>query len=279
MPYYLNKYQQILKNNPLVQHLVFILSIALFPASLAIIWLAWVKAIPIVWNWAFTKLSFKIIPGSLGILSLVIIPPSLPFGAFSLTDSIVSVYAEKAEEQLKDNLEKNSRSQYDVEEELIKNDEEGLILLLRYSRFQLESYYVIGLNQTQQSFRNSVFAMWIGFAVIIFGIVIRVVDLKQVGLIPIDTNMSTLIIVSGAIIEVISALFLWVYRNSLSQLNYFYNRQMYNHNVLMSQRIAATMENSDESKKIIVEKLLDRWELKPNKLPSGISILSSLKKN
>lgn len=147
--------------------------------------------------------------------------------------------------------------------------------LLRYSRVQLEAYYEIGLTQTQRSFRYSVIAMWIGFSVIVSGIVIRVVDLGKFGVRPLDSDVSTLIIVSGAIIEVISALFLWVYRSSIRQLTYFYNRQLYNHSVLMSQRIAETMTSADEVKKTIIEQLLDRsWTFEPDTLPSGKSLLS-----
>jgi hypothetical protein len=117
--------------------------------------------------------------------------------------------------------------------------------------------------------------MWIGFTIITFGVVIHVIDLDRFGLRPIDTNINTLIIISGAIVEIISALFLWVYRSSIKQLTYFYNRQMYNHSVLMSQRIAETMSDSDELKKIMIEKLLDRsWVNESNSLPSGKSLLS-----
>jgi len=60
----------------------------------------------------------------------------------------------------------------------------------------------------------------------------------------------------------VSALFLWVYRSSTGQLTYFYNRQIHTHNVVMCFRIASSMENSDEAKRSIVDKVLDRtWEV------------------
>jgi hypothetical protein len=66
-----------------------------------------------------------------------------------------------------------------------------------------------------------------------------------------------------------------VYRTSIRQLTYFYNRQMYNHSVLMCQRIADGMKESDPVKKTIVEKVLDRsWVLEKEALPSGKQLLS-----
>jgi len=67
-------------------------------------------------------------------------------------------------------------------------------------------------------------------------------------------------VAGGIVIEIISALFLWVYRSSLQQLTYFYNRQMDNHSVMICQRIAETMKDSDETKKVIVEKILERGQ-------------------
>jgi len=50
-----------------------------------------------------------------------------------------------------------------AEESIEKDDEAGLLPLLKYSRLQLEAYYKIGLTQTRRSFLYSVVAMWVGF--------------------------------------------------------------------------------------------------------------------
>jgi hypothetical protein len=126
--------------------------------------------------------------------------------------------------------------------------------------------------------------MWIGFTVILLGILLQVVNvdlLNKVGISRPGTDVTTLVILSGAVIEVISALFLWVYRTSVKQLNYFYNRQMYNHSVLMCHRLSETMErDADSTKKAIVEKVLDKlWVLDLDKLPVGKKLLSFGSKN
>lgn len=247
----------------------------LVAVSLVFAWYAWFKLLPELWNWSFAQFSVKSVAGAVGVFFLALLPLYPPFAAILATGYVVGIYGDEAAEKLKRTLEQGSAQQASAEDELAKEDKTGLVPLLRYSRVQLEAYYEIGLTQTQRSFRYSIIAMWIGFVVIISGIVIRVVDLNGVGIRPLDTDVSTMIVVSGVVIEVISALFLWVYRSSIRQLTYFYNRQLYNHSVLMSQRIAATMTSADEVKKMIVEKLLDRsWTFEPDSLPSGKTLLS-----
>ena len=271
----LDKYQMLLITSPVLRNAALVLSLSLFPLSLALIWFVWFKLLPIVWIWAFATFTLKSVVGAFAVLCLAILPIYGPVGAFVATAYVLEVYADEAAKKIRLVVAHGSSLQSNVENELAKHDRSGLVPLLRYSRVQLESYYAIGLTQTQRSFRYSIVAMWIGFAVILSGIIIRVVDLDHFGLRPLDSDISTLIIVSGAIIEVISALFLWVYRSSVRQLTYFYNRQMYNHSVLMSQRIADTMKDSDEIKKTIVEKLLDRsWAFEPDTLPSAQALLS-----
>ena len=271
----LDKYQVLLTTSPVLRNAALVLSLSLFPLSIALIWFLWFKVLPIVWVWAFATFTLKSVVGAFAVLFLAILPIYGPVGAFIATAYVLEVYADEAAKKIRLVVAHGSSLQSNVEDELAKHDRSGLVPLLRYSRVQLESYYAIGLTQTQRSFRYSIVAMWIGFAVILSGIVIRVIDLDRFGLRPLDGDISTLIIVSGAIIEVISALFLWVYRSSVRQLTYFYNRQMYNHSVLMSQRIADTMKDSDEIKKIIVEKLLDRsWAFEPDTLPSAQALLS-----
>jgi hypothetical protein len=85
-----------------------------------------------------------------------------------------------------------------------------------------------------------------------------VIPLEQFGLNSPSPDINVLVIAGGSITEIISALFLWVYRNSIGQLTYFYNRQMHLHNVLFCFRIAATMEKPDDTKRLIVEKVMEQ---------------------
>jgi len=267
--------QALLIAKPPLRNLALVLGIVLIPVSVVALWYVWFKVLPPVWDWGFPGLSFRNIPGFFGVFFLAILPVYAPIGAVLLVVWVLQSYAVIATAAVTQAVERGSRELGEIEDDLAETDTSGLVHLLRYSRVQLEAYYRIGLTQTQRSFRYSVIAMWIGFGVIVAGIVIRVVDLQNFGLRAPDTDISTLVIGAGTIIEMVSALFLWVYRTSIRQLTYFYNRQMYNHSVLMCQRIADGMKESDPVKKTIVEKVLDRsWVLENEALPSGKQLLS-----
>ena len=98
--------------------------------------------------------------------------------------------------------------------------------------------------------------MWIGFAIIIFGIVTNTVDLSPYIIIK-NPNVQVVTISSGIITEVISALFLFIYNSSKNQLTYFYNRQVFVHNALLAYNIAISMKDPDNAKKLIIDKILE----------------------
>jgi len=281
---------KLIKEKPAARNLAIVISAICIPLSLVVVWIAWFKLLPPLWTWSFGTLGFKFILnyiiGFFAVIVLAALPVYAPVGAFLMFAKVLSLYAEIETEELDQALDRDDREQTYAENELKEDlvgrlkDNSGLVSLLRYSRVQMKAYYKIGLTQTQRSFRYSLIAMWIGFTVILLGILLQVVDvelLSKIGIRRLETNVTALVILSGAIIEVISAFFLWVYRTSIKQLNYFYNRQMYNHSVLMCHRISETMkeEDSKDTKKAIVEKILDKtWALEIDKLPTGEKLLS-----
>lgn len=70
-------------------------------------------------------------------------------------------------------------------------------------------------------------------------------------------NFQPLVITSGIVLELISVIFLSIYKTSLGRLTYFYDRQVFIHNAMFAFKISKTMEEQDVSKKLIVEKILD----------------------
>lgn len=281
---------KLIKEKPVARNLAVVISAICIPLSLVVVWFAWFKLLPPLWTWSFGTLGFKFILnyiiGFFAVPALAALPVYAPFGAFLMFAKVLSVYAEIETKELDQTLDRDDREQTYAENELKEDlvvrlkDNSGLVSLLRYSRVQMKAYYKIGLTQTQRSFRYSLIAMWIGFTVILLGILLQVVNvefLSKIGIRRLETNVTALVILSGAIIEIISAFFLWVYRTSIKQLNYFYNRQMYNHSVLMCHRISETMkeEDSKDAKKDIVTKILDKtWALEIDKVPTGEKLLS-----
>jgi len=265
----------LLQTRPQLRNVALVLCILAIPLSLVLVWFVWFRVIPHVWDWGFEPLSFKALPAIFALFFLAFLPLVGPTWAVQGTMMVLGQYADAHTAKIAAVVERGSTQLEAVEDELKAGDKSGLVPLLRYSRVQLEAYYRIGLTQTQQSFRYSVTAMWIGFGVILAGIIVRVVDLKKIGLLPPDKDVTTIVIIAGVVIEVVSALFLWIYRYSAKQLTYFYNRQMYNHSVLMCYRIAESMTSGDEVKKAIAEKVLDKvWVLEQDALPQGTSLIS-----
>jgi hypothetical protein len=234
-----------------------------------LIYLCWNLWIPSLWEWGFEPTTWRSIFSVLGAFYLVIIP-FIPFTFFPIIGEIINLYLIEQEEIIADKFSELDRGQQSIETELGENDKTGLIPLIRYSRLKHEAYYSNCHVQTQSSIIYSIKAMWIGFIVIISGVGINFLPISIRDHFSVS-NVQEISIAGGTVIEIISALFLWVYRSSIKQLTYFYNRQMDNHNVLICQRIAETMgeDKSDEAKKVIIEKILERGQKAET---TGISI-------
>ena len=265
--------------------LVIVAVLCLLAIVLTVLLEGWV--VPRLWRWGFRgyEESFmyfvRVAVGIIGAIFLAI-SATFPLAIFSLFWQIVSLYFEDADDQLQVKLAANKQAQHDAEEQLkeieAQSDPSGLIQLLQYSRLQLEQYYTIAIRQTQQSFRYSVVAMWIGFIVMIGGIAPFVFPLVNSTWRAPSTSINVVIAAGGFVIELIAALFLWVYRSSIIQLTYFYNRQIYLHNVLICYKIAANMlpgqePKSVDAKALIIQKVLDSsWNVDRPEAPSSKGI-------
>lgn len=215
----------------------------------------WFDWLPNLWEWGFSPLSFKAILAVLGAIYLIIIP-FLPLYYFFSKGDIFEIFTEEAEKRHAEEQNKLNDEE-ELFDELIKEDSEKLVRLTTFSRIELNRYYETNLSQTKRSYRSCMAAMWIGFSIISFGIILFLKPslLTEKG--AVEMNFTILTIGSGVVIEIIAALFLWIYKSSLEQSTYFYNRQIFIHNTLLAFRIANTMKEPDQSKNIIIEKMLD----------------------
>lgn len=217
------------------------------------------KWLPDFWDWGFglDGTVWKGIVTVFGAIYLVIIPFIPILISSGYIENIIKMFADDAEKEFNLKLETISRQQGSYEEKLEGNDNLGLIPLVTYSRLELEQYYKIGLTQTQKSYTYSILAMWIGLIVIISGIVLYFMPIGIVNDNYVSGNIQILVISSGIFTEFISALFLWIYKSSVNNLTYFYNRQIFIHNTLLAFKISTSMKDGDDAKKIIIEKILD----------------------
>jgi hypothetical protein len=213
-----------------------------------------------LWNWGFTDGGFwSGFAAIYGVLMLIMVPIALLGGFFSWIEEVFEIYANDAQKEFQKKLDEINKERLTYEDKLEKTDSELLIPLITYSKLELETYYKLGLNQTQKSYKYSILAMWIGFLLIVFGIVIYMIpsNILKIDNLEISEKIKFITIASGVVLELISGLFLWIYKNSITQLNYFYSRQIFIHNSLFAFRVAQTMKDSDEAKKEIVSKILD----------------------
>lgn len=259
------------KNNWIRLPIILLISIVFISISIGLLYLFYLL-ITQLWSWGFTDGGFW--SGLFSIFGAFFLI-TIPVMAIALLgiwfENVFEIYANDAQKEFKERLNEIEKQRVSYEEKLEQTDSELLIPLITYSKLELETYYKIGLNQTQKSYKHSILSMWIGFSIIVLGILMFIFPLNiifpKLEIIP--KEIKTLTVSSGIIIQLISALFLWIYKNSMSQLTYFYNRQIFIHNSLFAFRVAQTMDNSDEAKKEIVTKILDFNSYKkatPNKV-------------
>jgi hypothetical protein len=213
--------------------------------------------LPSLWAWGFHPATWKGILSVLGAIYLVI-GPFMPFSLSGGTISaIFKMYADDAEKEFNFRINEIEDKQSNYEKILREKDTEGLIPLVTFSRIELEQYYKMGLHQTRRSYQYSIIAMWIGFFIIAFGIISFIIPSSYVNENFTSGNLQILTIGSGVVTEVVSALFLWIYKSSMNRLTYFYNRQVFIHNALLAFKISNSIKESDKAKELIVSKILE----------------------
>jgi hypothetical protein len=235
-------------------------AILLFLAAVPVAYYLWFVVTPDLWNWMLSGW-WHFLPASAGFIFLFCIPIWIGIAGYEITNKLLDIHLNTEESGVKEiretarKAEEEALSHFNVEDK----DTADLIRLLKNSRTDLEAYYKIGLNQSRRSFRNSVFAMWLGFFLLLAGIIIYVAPIEQLGVdVPDAAGFNFLIIGGTAIIEFVAALFLWVYRSTSNQLHIFYDREMYNHSLVMCFKVASTIKEPDEAKRSIIEKVLER---------------------
>lgn len=235
--------------------LTFLLWAAIIPAA----GFFWLFVLPKLWSWADDSI-WQSVVGVIASIFLVAAPLYVGMLAYAFGEFAARLSMESERLRLEQAQSRVRETEEDALKRLEATDKANLLPLLRYSRAQLDAYYTIGLQQTRRSFFNAVVAMWIGFAILIAGILLYIVP----GVLPERFRLeqpswefNIILIASAAIMEVISALFLWVYRSTINQLTFYYRLQMRSHASIMCFRMATSMEKSDDAKRAIIDSLLD----------------------
>jgi len=253
-----DKISRYLERNPKLLMLGWIYVAVVFLVTLPAFYLFWIVLIPDLWNWIFEGW-WHFLPAFIGLTFVISIPIWVVMHAINCTNYLLDIYFIIEDSDARKARETARETEEAAIQRFRGSDTGDLLELLKNSRTDLEAYYTTGINQSRRSFRNSVLAMWLGFILLLCGLALYVAPVEQIGLdIPDAATFNFLIIGGAAIIEFISALFLWVYRSTSVQLNNLYDREMYAHTVVLCYKIASTLKDPDESKKAIIEKVMDR---------------------
>lgn len=266
---------RLIAKHPRFGAVAWLLVILYWAGTLALAWVCWFVSFPELWRWA-AETVWRWPVALLGAILLFVIPVWGWMSAVGLTEVVVDATLGGETETIARARERVRETEEDALGRLEKTDAAGLLPLLRYSRAQLDAYYAMGLGQTRRAFVNAALAMWLGFLLLVFGIALYIGPVEQLGLARPAGDVNLLILAGAVIIEVISALFLWVYRSTIGQLTFYYRLQMQSHTAILCYRIATTMEQADEAKRAVIDKLLGA-SLEPERpAPAGARGLARL---
>ena len=151
---------------------------------------------------------------------------------------------------------KESKAEEKEIERKLKTVEESMgvddidIMKLMFSNLkELREYYVISKRQANKTFSASIFVCFLGVIIYSLGIVFTCL---------LNQDISLISIISGTTVEIISALFFWMYSKSMSQLNIYHKRlsetEKYLITIHLVERISK--ESLDSELHFIIESIL-----------------------
>ncbi len=147
-------------------------------------------------------------------------------------------------------LEKLSVEREKLKEKVQDKDSEvenNVFNTIQLNLNQTTEYYTINKSQARQSFRASMIAIIAGLITILIGI--WFMYFKG------NVTASTISIVSSVLLEVIGGMYFYVYKKSLEQLNFFYEKLEKTQDTMVA--IELTNSINDEARKIeLQEKII-----------------------
>ena len=155
---------------------------------------------------------------------------------------------------LKKRVSKTENEEIKVEvQETIKNiqDSQNIIELLKQHVAESKGYYIISKQQAQKSFSSALFVSFLGFILYALGIAINYININP-------NNIVIYTTIAGSIVEIISALFFWLYKNSIKQLNIYHQRLGATEKYLTAMQLIEKMSPNiqDQSYKILMLTIL-----------------------
>lgn len=95
------------------------------------------------------------------------------------------------------------------------NDENDALNLMLVNMEEIKAYYTLSKTQAKDSFRLSVWMCILGFILLVAAVILPFLTSGKY-------EVSIITAIGGAIVEIIAGTSLFIYKNSLSQLNHYY---------------------------------------------------------
>ena len=132
----------------------------------------------------------------------------------------------------------------------LRESNKDVISLMINNVSELREYYVISKRQANRAFSSTLFVCVLGFLIFVVGIIAAAVTGRELAL------YTT---ISGCVVEVISGLFFWLYKNTTAQLNIYHERLGRTEKYLTALQITEKMslEKQDEMYQFIIQTILD----------------------
>lgn len=132
----------------------------------------------------------------------------------------------------------------------LKESNRDVISLMINNVSELREYYVISKRQANRAFSSTLFVCVLGFLIFVVGIVAAAVTGRELAL------YTT---ISGCVVEIISGLFFWLYRNTTAQLNIYHERLGRTEKYLTALQVTEKMSQGkqDEMYQFIIQSILD----------------------
>jgi len=129
---------------------------------------------------------------------------------------------------------------------------ENVLDLMVKNVAELRGYYVLSKQQANKSFASALLICFLGFFVFILGIFINYFS---------DQNIIIFTTIAGSVVEIISGLFFWLYKNTLSQLNIYHERLGTSEKYLTAIQLIDKMsqEKRDDAYKFLIESMLANY--------------------
>ena len=129
----------------------------------------------------------------------------------------IDIFAMKSESEEISKAVKNIQFAYNIENEKSgsQNADKNVINMMTDNVSELREYYVISKQQARKSFSAALFICFFGIIIYLLGIISYMIFNKDILVIS---------IVGGTVVEVISGLFFWLYREATKQLGVYHQR-------------------------------------------------------